>query len=123
MQVVAKTPRIDLRIRGEIPEKILRALEEEYGTLQVSSEEDEEQVEVINTDWYKEIKAQTTPGSTLRAYRENAGLTQAALGEMIGGVPRQNISGMESGHRPIRREMAKKLAIALNTSPRKFFRI
>jgi len=55
-------------------------------------------VNVFETDWYKEISAEMTPGDTLRIRRENAGLTQAALGEKTG-VARQNISAMETGRR------------------------
>ncbi len=121
MQVVAKTPRIDLRISGEIPEKILRALEEEYGdALQVLGGEDDELVDVTATDWYRETKMRITPGDTLRIYRENAGLTQTALGQRMGGVPRQHISNMENGRRPIGKENAKRLAAALHTDYRVF---
>lgn len=121
MQVVAKTPHIDLRITGEIPEKVLRALEEEYGdALQVSGENEDELVDVTTTDWYRETKKGITPGDVLRIYRENAGLTQTALGQRMGGVPRQHISNMENGKRPIGKETARKLAAALNTDYRVF---
>lgn len=121
MQVVAKTPRIDLRISGEIPEKIMRALQEEYGdALQVLGAEDEELVDVATTDWYRETKKGISPGDVLRTYRENAGLTQTALGQKIGGVPRQHISNMENGKRPIGKENAKKLAAALGVDYRVF---
>ena len=121
MQVVAKTPHIDLRITGEIPEKVLRALEEEYGdALQVSGENEDELVDVTTTDWYRETKKGITPGDALRIYRENAGLTQTALGQRMGGVPRQHISNMENGKRPIGKETARKLAAALNTDYRVF---
>lgn len=121
MQVVAKTPHIDLRITGEIPAKILRALEEEYGdTLQVLAEEEDELLDVTATDWYRETKKRITPGDTLRIYRENAGLTQEALGQKIGGVPRQHISNMENGKRPIGKESAKKLAAVLHVDYRAF---
>ncbi|NLB05630.1 MAG: helix-turn-helix transcriptional regulator [Desulfobulbaceae bacterium] len=53
-------------------------------------------------------------------YRENAGLTQTALGERMGGVPRQHISNMENGKRPIGKENAKRLAAALHTDYRVF---
>ena len=113
MQVVAKTHRIELRLVGDVPKKILKALEDEYGTLQVIDDEANELVDISTTDWYRDIKASMTPGKTLRAYRTRESLTQAALGERIGGVPRQHISGMERGDRPIGREMAKKLAEVL----------
>jgi DNA-binding XRE family transcriptional regulator len=121
MQVVAKTPRIDLRISGDIPEKVLKVLREEYGDLQIVIDHDEDLLEMVNTEWYKGVKATLTPGAALRTYRENAGLTQEALGKLIGQVPRQHISGMEKGRRPIGKEMAKRLAAALRTSPMKFF--
>lgn len=121
MQVVAKTPRIDLRISGEIPEKIMRALQEEYGdALQVVGGDDDELVDVTATDWYRETKKRITPGDVLRTYRENAGLTQTVLGQKIGGVPRQHISNMENGRRPIGKESAKKLAAALGLDYRVF---
>jgi DNA-binding XRE family transcriptional regulator len=121
MQVVAKTPHIDLRITGEIPEKVLRALEEEYGdALQVSGENEDELVDVTTTGWYRETKKGITRGDVLRIYRENAGLTQTALGQRMGGVPRQHISNMENGKRPIGKDTARKLAAALNTDYRAF---
>lgn len=121
MQVVAKTPRIDLRIIGEIPEKILRALEEEYGNdLQILGADEDDLVDMTTTDWYRETKQGITPGDILRTYRENTGLTQTALGQKIGGVPRQHISNMENGKRPIGKESAKKLAAALNVDYRTF---
>ena len=106
---------------GDIPEKVLRVLREEYGDLHILPEAADELLVATDTEWYQGVKATLTPGRTLRLYRENAGLTQEALGELIGGVPRQHISGMEHDRRPIGKEMAKKLATALKTSPLKFF--
>ncbi|MBI4793037.1 MAG: helix-turn-helix transcriptional regulator, partial [Deltaproteobacteria bacterium] len=71
-------------------------------------EDDEEYVDITETGWYKEIKAQTTPGDAIRVYRENFGLTQAQLGERLGGLPRQTISGMERGKRSVSLAKAKK---------------
>ncbi len=113
MQVVAKTHRIDLVMRGDIPEKILRVLEEEYGALQVTEDNDEELIDITATDWYQDIKAELPPGKVLKTYRTRENLTQGALGKKIGGVPRQHISNMENGTRPIGREMAKKFAEVL----------
>jgi hypothetical protein len=39
---------------------------------------------------------------------------QEGLGRKIGGVTRQDISGMELDHRPVGREMAKRLAEVLS---------
>ena len=121
MQAVVKTPRIEVNIKGEIPPKLISLLEEEFGeNLQLAEEEEEEKVNLFETDWFQEIKAQTTPGDNLKIYRENHNLTQAKLGEMLGGIPRQHISNMERGVRPISIKNARKLAEIFGISSAKF---
>ena len=121
MQVAVKTPRIELKMKGDIPERVILFLEEEYGvSLRQSADDGEEVVNAFETDWYKRTMAAMTPGKALRIYRENAGLTQAALGERMGGIPRQHISNMENGKRPIGKENAKRLAAALHVNYRVF---
>ena len=121
MQAVVKTPRIEINIKGEIPDKLMSVLEEEYGEqVQLLEENDEESVNIFETDWYRDIKSRMTPGDNLRIYRENHGLTQARLGEMLGGVPRQHISNMEREVRSISLKTARKLAKLFKVSPEKF---
>ena len=121
MQAVVKTPRIEINIKGEIPDKLMSVLEEEYGEqVQLSEDNDEEHVNIFETDWYRSIKSGMTPGDNLRIYRENHGLTQARLGEMLGGVPRQHISNMEREVRSISLRTARKLAEIFKISPEKF---
>jgi DNA-binding XRE family transcriptional regulator len=104
---------------GDIPERVLSVLKEEYGDLQVINDADEEMLDVEASEWFKSIKTEMTPGKVLRAYRTRENLTQEGLGQRIGGVPRQHISGMESGTRTIGREMAKRLAEVLRFDYRK----
>ena len=121
MQVAVKTPRIELEMKGDIPERVILFLEEEYGvSLRPTADDGEEAANALETDWYKRTMAAMTPGKALRIYRENAGLTQAALGERMGGIPRQHISNMENGKRPIGKENAKRLAAALHVDYRVF---
>ena len=123
MQAVVKTPRIEIRIKGEIPRKLLSVLEQEYGgQIQLSDgeESDEETVDIFETDWYQDIKSSNKPGDNLRIYRENHGLTQAKLGEMLGAVPRQHVSNMERGTRAISLKTARKLAKLFRVSVEKF---
>ena len=121
MQVAVKTPRIELKMKGDIPERVILFLEEEYGvSLRQTADDGEDVVNALETDWYKRTMAAMTPGKALRIYRENAGLTQTALGERMGGIPRQHISNMENGKRPIGKENAKRLAAALHTDHRVF---
>ncbi len=63
---------------------------------------------ITTTDWYNNLKL--TPGDTMRIYRENAYLTQAQLGTRTAGLSLQAVSGMEHGKRPIRLDVAEKLA-------------
>ena len=86
----------------------------------LTEERDEETVDIFATDWYREIQSKTTPGDTLKIYRENHGLTQAQLGEMLGGIPRQHVSNMERDIRPVSMKTSHKLARIFKVSPGKF---
>lgn len=83
------------------------------------ADKDDELLDVETTDRFKSMKADMTPGKILRVYRTRESLTQKELGQRIGGVPRQHISSMETGARPIGREMAKRLAEILRFDYRK----
>lgn len=121
MQVVAKTPRINVRIEGDIPDGLLAALKAEIGEDLQIRDGDDEYVEVTKTDWYKKVRL--IPGEVVAHYRAMHGLTQAQLGEKLGAVPRQHISNMETGRRPISLDTAKKLAAIFNASPVNFLDI
>lgn len=58
-------------------------------------------------------------GDVLRGARYREALTQAQLAALVG-VKSSHISEMERGKRPIGKEMAKRLARALNTSYKVF---
>ena len=121
MQAAVKTPHTEIHMRGEIPPRIIAALRAEYGqALHVSTEDDEELVNAVETDWYRSVKATMTPGDTLRVYRETRQLTQAELGKRLGGIPRQQISNMENGSRPISVSMAKRLAAIFDVPAERF---
>ena len=121
MQAVVKTPRIEIFIKGEIPARLLSVLNEEYGgQVRLSKDKGDELVDIFETEWYRSVKSGMTPGDNLRIYRENHGLTQARLGEMLGGVPRQHISNMEREVRSISLKTARKLAEIFRVSPDKF---
>ena len=121
MQAVVKTSRIELQIKGEISPILISVLEKEFGTdLRLEEEQDDEIVNIFETDWYNQIKSNMTPGATLKIYRENYGWTQVQLGEKLDGIPRQHVSNMERGIRPISKKMAQKLAQIFRVSPGKF---
>ena len=110
MQALVKTPRTDIRMRGEIPPRVLEVLRNEYGAKLKIFEEDEETVEVMETDWYREMKDRRRPGDAVRVYRDNFGYTQAELGKMLGGLSRQKVSDLENNRRGISKDIALKLA-------------
>jgi DNA-binding XRE family transcriptional regulator len=100
---------------------VLEVLRAEYGQdLQVSGEDGEELVNVFETDWYRSVKATTTPGDVLRVYRETRKLTQSALGRLLGNIARQQISNMENGICPINLGMARKLARVFDVPAERF---
>jgi DNA-binding XRE family transcriptional regulator len=96
-------------IRGDIPTKVVEYLKKEFGKYVEVLKEDEDMVNIFETDWYKKISSTTTPGEVLKIYRENAALTQEELGRKLGKFSRQKISDMEGGKRSISKEVAKKL--------------
>ncbi len=103
-----KTPRIEIFVKGEIQEELMSVLNEEYaGQVRLLQDSGDEIVDIIQTEWYRSVKSGMTPGDNLRIYRENQGLTQARLGEMIGGIPRQHISNMEREVRSISLKTAR----------------
>ena len=102
------------------PNRVLDVLRREYGGKLKIYEGDDEYIEITETDWYKEIKTQTTPRDAMRVYRENYNLTQAQLGEKLGNIPRQIISNMECGKRTISLATSKKLAAILNVPASRF---
>src|SRR3989304_5685379 len=115
MQAVVKTPHIEVNIKGMIPQRLISLLKEEYGEeVKVIDNDDDKLVNVFETPWYRNIKEALTPSEVMRIYRENRAMTQTRLGELLGGIPRQHISNMENGKRPISLNTAKKLAKLFN---------
>jgi len=65
------------------------------------------------------LDAYSEPGATLRGARAKEGLTQTEVATRLG-VPPSNISEMESGKRPIGKNMAHRLSKILNVNYRVF---
>ena len=121
MQAVVKTPHIDITIRGNIPEKLLSVLKKEYGKkVRIVDDSENTMLRAVDTDWYKKTKASIRPGENMKLYRELHKMTQAELGEKLGGLPRQHISNMERGMRAISLATAKKLSAFFKVSVERF---
>ncbi|PNV76816.1 helix-turn-helix transcriptional regulator [Leptospira inadai] len=109
MLAVVKTPLTEVTVKGEISTTFLKALKKEFGK-KLLIEKSEESVPWKDTIFFKENKEFLQPGSKLKYYRKQAGLSLSELGEKLGGIPRQNLSAMELGKRPISRDLAKQLS-------------
>jgi DNA-binding XRE family transcriptional regulator len=121
MLAVVKTPHTKIRIQGRISNRLLDVLVQEYGEdVQITRDSDDEKVDVFQTEWYKRIKKKLTPGTYMKVFRQNEGMTQAQLGKALGGLPRQHISNMENGSRPISKKTALRLAELFDVSVEKF---
>lgn len=111
MQVVARTPRIDVRVEGKGVEAFLDIVRKALPEARVIG--DDEPQDIDDWDYYREMKARLTPAKILKIRRENAGLSQSALAEKCG-IAAPNIALMESGKRNIGIKSAKKLAEAMD---------
>ncbi len=110
MQAVVKTHHIEINVKGEIPNNLLQYLKKNFGKNLTISKNEEELINVRDTDWYKKIKSKMSPAKYMKHLRESRNMTQEQLGALLGNVSRQNISSMESGKRAISKDKAIKLS-------------
>lgn len=115
MLVVAKAPRINVEVFGEGMDELVKLLRREIPDVVITPEpsgDDDEFVNVVETDWYKKMQAEWHPGDTISVKREHLGLTQAELAERTGmSIP--SISLIENRKRGVGVRTARKLAAAL----------
>ena len=123
MLAVVKKPHTEIplfEIKGDIPEKLLKYLHDNFsGNINILND-DEEMINVFSSDWFKNIDNSTTSGEVVKIYRENLNLTQEQLGKKLGKFTRQNISDIEHGRRSISKEVAKKLSAFFDVSVDRF---
>jgi len=123
MLAVAETPRIRLEISGDkIPEHLFLYLRSAFRGIKISLAPDKASdgsSDVFGSDWFKKLKAESSPAENLREMREWLGISAAELSRRTGISP-QHISGMENGTRPIGRKLAAKIATALGCSSESF---
>ena len=104
MLAVVKNPHTEnslFEVKGEIPNKLLQYLQDNFGSDIKIMDDDEEMIDIFSSDWFKNINNSTTPGEIVKIYRENLNLTQQQLGKKLGKFTRQNISDIELGRRSI----------------------
>ncbi|WP_460053615.1 helix-turn-helix domain-containing protein [Spirochaeta dissipatitropha] len=112
-----KKPHIE--ISGDsIPEELIHFLKSHYQDIEIIAD-DEQALDITDTEWYQEMKENSSPGSTLKRYRRRAEMSQRELAEKLEMV-KQNISAMEKGRRGISKRTAHKLAEIFQVSPARF---
>ena len=109
MLAVVKTPLTDFSVKGNpIPADLLDDLRKKYGPANVVIDDSNDWIDVQDTDCYKEMQADYTPGAMLRFCRQEEHWTQKELAEKLG-IDKHVISEMERGVRPVSLKMARAL--------------
>lgn len=112
VEIPLRIPRDKQANIRELIENVLTLVDVHYSIQTKTGESDE-------TMSLEELFPDLHPGSAIRGLRYREELTQAQLAKKIG-VKRHHISEMENDKRPIGKEMAKRLAKALNTDYKVF---
>jgi hypothetical protein len=120
MLVVEKTHHIRVKITGPGAKKVAAALTHTYPDARVFADSETESLR--GSLWFEQLEAELTAGRALRVYRDNAGLTLAALSEKTG-IPVPHLSAMEHDKRPIGGMLAHRLGKALNCDYRRFLTV
>lgn len=114
MLAVVKKHRTNRRlfeIKGEIPKNVIQYFQQKYGSsFEIIEEKENDLIDIFETDWFKRVNQSSTPGESIRIYRQNRGFTQEELGRKLGNFTRQHISDMENMRRSISKDVAKRLS-------------
>lgn len=94
-------------------------MNKEVDSLMHIEEENTIMMDVQEMAWYKELKAEETPGGNLRFYRRLAHMNQTELGNKLG-ISKQFVSNLENGSKPISRNMALKLGALFDVPAGRF---
>jgi len=114
-----RTNRVSFRVKGDIPRRLMKFLRDEFGK-HLTIVEENETVDITKTDWYLQKKETSSPGKTVRVLRKRDRLTQAELGQMLGGLSVQKISDIEHDRRGISKTLAMKLAAVFGSPVERF---
>lgn len=121
MWVRVKTPlTARVAVEGAGARDVVEALRQHFGPIELLDEDDtDEEVDIMQTDWARQMAAEVTPGVALHEFRTLRGLTLQQLADRSG-IPNGNLSKMEHGKRPIGPKSARTLAKALSCDHRHF---
>lgn len=121
MLAAVKAPRINLELicRGKGTDEFIEFIKKHYrvevfNAVPASEPDDEELINMEDTEFWKKNKHRVLAGARLRR-----GMTQKQLAAAVG-IRQTVLSEYENGKRKVTPKMAEKFAAALNTYPEKF---
>ena len=104
-----------------IPDYLVIFLKSAFPNVEeIKCDNNEKSINIMDTDWFKETEARSTPAESLKLLRTTFGYTQQQLANKAG-ITKQQVSAMERGKEPIGRKMAHSLVNALGTSYKNLF--
>lgn len=106
------------QIKGNIPDCVIGIMRSLFPSVDVS--DDDEFIDLDNSEVLKGIAEKMSPGDAVKADRELRGWTQKVLSEKLG-ISVQNLSEIERGRRSVSRKMATKLAAVFDVTPESYF--
>jgi ribosome-binding protein aMBF1 (putative translation factor) len=118
MPAATKTPLIKLTLRAGTPRRVLQELRRRYSPYIL--EREDLAVDYFETTQSKKTAKTLTPALWLKHLRNAHGLSQASLGEKLGGVKPARISDYENSHRAISKDIAKSLSRVFGVSTDRF---
>jgi DNA-binding XRE family transcriptional regulator len=102
MLAVVKTPHTRhtaFSVLGHIDRKTLMYLNDRFGRENIDI--DNEKIDVIESDWFKNLSKTIAAGTVVRIYRENLDMSQQQLADKAGIATASYISDIENGRRPV----------------------
>ncbi len=121
LRASVRTRDLFLEIRGFVPSFLLQVLRREYGKrLIIRFPYMGRYRDALHAPLHQNDPPEHSGAAFLRYYRQEAGLTQAALGRLLGAVTRNDVCAMERGRRTVSRRMAVRLARVFRVSPLRF---
>ncbi len=109
---------VAFQIKGNIPDCVIGIMRSLFPSVETS--DDDEFIDLDDSEVLKNIEAKMTPGDAVKADRELRGWTQKILSEKLG-ISVQNFSEIERGRRAVSRKMATKLASVFDVTPESYF--
>lgn len=106
------------QIKGNIPDCVIGIMRSLFPSVETS--DDDEFIDLDDSEVLKNIEAKMAPGDAVKADRELYGWTQKILSEKLG-ISVQNLSEIERGRRAVSRKMATKLASVFDVTPESYF--